>query len=179
MKRQIVAIAAGLILILALTVDIAHAVTGTETFTVTAPAVLTVTPPAASVSITHGQTDVNQVFAAQRWTVAQNGSAGAAITFATNQPFTHATATSFKRNAKLDLALFSSDTGSGWSVTTATAQSNFAATPTPVNTATVAASATAPGDAAFDLTVTFIETDFSRLASGSYSTTVTATLTSN
>ena len=175
MNKRFVVIAATL-LVIALAVSEALAVIATESFTVTVPAVLTVTAPAASVSLTHSQTDGNQAFAAQRWTMAQNAALGASITFSTNQAFTHATATTFKRNAKLDLALFSSDAGSGWAVTTATDQTDYANVISD-GVATVSATAIAPGDAALDLTVTFVTTDFSTLASGNYSTTVTGTLT--
>lgn len=152
--------------------------TDTEGFTVTVDAVLTVTAPSASVSITHDQSDLNQAFGAQQWTVQQNATAGASISFSTDQAFTHTTATTFKRDAKLDLALASSDSGSGWAVSTATDQTDYGAA-TPDGVATVQAASTAPGDAAFDLTVTFVTSDFSTLAAGNYTTTVTGTLTSN
>jgi hypothetical protein len=166
------------LILVALIVSDANGVSDTETFTVTAEAVLTVTAPAASAGITHAQTDANQAFTPQSWTVAQNGAEGASITFSTDQAFTHATETTFKRDAKLDLALASSDTGSGWAVTVASDQTDYA-NATPDEVATVSADSTAPGDAAFNLTVTFVETDFSTLASGNYSTTITATITSN
>lgn len=177
MKRQSV-----LLLAILLLMGIAGTARGqandTESFTVTVDPVLTIAAPLASTSITHDGTDTNQVFTAQRWTVTQNASAGASVTFATDQAFTHTTATTSKRDAKLDLSLFSSDTGSGWSVTTATDQTAFGAA-TPDGVAQVAASATAAGDAAFDLTVTFVETDFSTLPSGNYTMTVTGTITAN
>lgn len=177
MNRRIIAVAVAVIWATAATSAKAQ-VSDTETFTVTVDPTLTITAPTASVAVTHDGTDTNQAFAAQRWTVTQNASAGASVTFSTNQAFTHATATTFKRNAKLDLSLFSSDTGSGWAVTTATDQTDYA-NATPDGVATVAATATAPGSAAFDLAVTFITTDFSTLASGNYSTTVTGTITAN
>ena len=176
MKKRAILFTASL---LALTAsDLRAQVSDTETFTVTVPATLTITPPAASVSVAHDQTDNDQVFSAQQWLVTQNGSAGATVTFATNQAFTNTVATTIKRNAKLDLALASSDSGSGWAVSVASDQTDYANV-TPDEVATVQAASTAPGDAAFDLTVTFITTDFSTLASGSYVTTVTGTITAN
>ena len=148
----------------------------TELFTVTAPTVLTVTSPAASVTITHDKTDSDQVFSVQSWTVAQNGAIGASISFATDQAFTNTVTSSFKRDAKLDLALASSDTGSGWALTTSTDTTDYG---TADGVATVSAASTAPGDAASNLTVTFITTDFSTMASGDYAMTVTGTITSN
>ncbi len=77
---------------------------------------------------------------------------------------------------KLDLALNTSDTGSGWNVTTASDQTNYGAAD---EVATVQAVSSAPGDATLNLTVTFITTDFSTLLAGNYTSTVTATITAN
>jgi hypothetical protein len=178
MNKRIILIAATLLAILLVTTNANAQVNDTETFTVTVDPVLTIVAPAASVGITHDATNGNQIFAAQRWLVTQNAAAGAAVTFSTNQAFTNTVSSSFKRDAKLDLAVFSSDSGSGWAVTTATDQTDYANI-TPDGVATVAAAATAPGDASLDLTVTFITTDFSTLASGAYATTVTGTITAN
>ena len=175
-KRGAVSVAAAM-LIAALTVSDASAqVSDTQNFTVTVDPELTITAPVA-VSITHDTTDANQVFAAQSWTVTQNASAGAAVTFSTNQAFTNATA-NMKRNAKLDLAIATSDSAAGWTVSVASNQTDYA-NATPDEIATVSAASTAPGDAAFNLTVTFVDTDFSVLASGNYVTTVTGTITAN
>ena len=149
--------------------------TDNQVFTVTVPTVLTITGP-ANVTVAHDQSDSNQAFAAQQWTASVNDVDGATVIFQTNQAFTHTVASSYKRNAKLDLAIASSDAGANWSVSTATDQTNYAGAD---GVAAVQASSTAPGDAAFNLTVTFITTDFSSLAAGSYTTTVTATLTAN
>ena len=147
----------------------------TTVFTVTAPVVLTVTAPAATAGITHDETDNDNAFPVQSWTVAQNGHSGASISFATDQAFTNTVTSSFKRDCKLDLALASSDTGSGWAVTTASDQTDYGSAD---GVATVAAASTAPGDAAFNLTVTFITVDWSTMASGDYDLTVTGTITS-
>lgn len=152
------------------------AATGNQVFTVTVPAVLTITPPVATVTITHDESDNNQAFAAQQWVAAQNSANGATISFATNQAFTHASNASHKRNAKLDLALFSSDAAASWSVSTASDQTDHAGGD---GVATVQAASTAPGDARLNLTVTFLTSDFSTLLQGNYTTTVTATITAN
>lgn len=161
--------------VLALTVSDASAqTTGTQTYTLTVDPVLTITAPAAA-TLTHNATDANQVFTAQQWSVSQNNGTGANVTFSTNQAFTNGTV---KRNAKLDLAIASSEAGAAWALTTATDQTAYAAT-TPDEVATVAANATGPGNATFGLTVTFIDTDYSLLKSGSYSTTITGTIAAN
>ena len=156
----------------------ASAVTDTETFTVTVDPVLTITAPPTSASMAHSETDTDQAFAPQSWTVAQNAPTGASVSFSTDQAFTHATDATYKRDAKLDLALASSDADSGWAITVPIDQTDYA-NASPDGVATVSAAATGAGDAAFNLTVTLVETDFSMLASGDYSTTVTGTLTSN
>jgi hypothetical protein len=149
--------------------------TDNQVFTVTVPTVLTITGP-ANVSVNHDASNNDQVFSAQQWTASVNDVDGATVIFQTNQAFTHSTATAYKRDAKLDLAIASSDPTASWAVSTATDQTNYAGAD---GVAAVQASSTAPGDAAFDLTVTFITTDFSSLAAGDYTTTVTATLTAN
>jgi hypothetical protein len=149
--------------------------TDSQVFTVTVPAVLTVSGP-NDVSLTHDKSDANQAFAAQPWTASSNSGAGATINFSTNQAFTHVSDSSFKRDAKLDLAITSSDAPASWSVTTATDQTNHAGAD---EVATVQAASTAPGDVALNLTVTFLTSDFSTLLQGDYTTTVTATITAN
>ena len=163
-------------LVAALAVPEASAQTSdTETFTVNVGAVLTITAPAASASINHDTTDANQVFPAQAWAVTQNAAAGANVTFSVSQAFTNGTS---KRDAKLDLAIASSEANAGWTVTTATDQTDYA-NATPDESATVAANATAAGNATFNLTVTFLDTNYSVLTTGAYSTTVTGTIAAN
>lgn len=151
-------------------------VNDTESFTVTVPAVLTITAPANGVTITHDGTDANNAFAVQTWSITQNPVNGATAVFSTNQVFTHATAPAFKRDVRLNLAVNASDAAAGWTVGTAADTTNFG---TSDEVATVQASSTAPGDATLNLTVTFLTVDFSTLAQGDYSLTVTGTLTAN
>lgn len=172
-RNIVVAVALGV----CLTVSGLWAATATQTFTVTIPSVLTVTGP-SNVTITHDQTDSDNAFSAQQYVVHQNPVLGSNITFAVSAPFVHASSSSFKRDCKLALAIASSESVALWSVTTAADQTNYSAG-TPDNDASVRAASTLPGDATFNLTVTFITSDFSTMAAGNYSTTVTATLTAN
>ena len=150
--------------------------TASQQFNVVVPSVLSITAPAA-VSINHNQTDANQVFPAQSWVAQCNNSLGAVLNMSTATAFRNTVgATTYKRNAQLALALASSDAGSGWSVTTASDATNYAGAD---EVATVSARSTAPGDASFNLTVTFLDTDFSVLAAGTYTTVVTGTITAN
>jgi hypothetical protein len=169
-KKELVATA-----ILALTVSSLVAVTDTQVFTVTVPSVLTISGP-SDVTIAHDGTDSNNAFSAQQYSVSQNPISGSSVTFDVSAPFTHTTASSFKRDCKLDLAIASSEAVALWAVSTASDQTDYGSSD---NAAQVAAASQLPGDVVFNLTVTFITSDYSTLAAGSYSTTVTATLTSN
>jgi len=143
--------------------------------TVTVSPVLTLTAPAAA-SITHDGEDTNQAFTAASWGIESNNAAGATVTFAVSDVFVHSVANSYKADVKLDLALSTSDSGSGWTVTTATDTTDYAAATADL-AASVVASSTAAGDAALDLSVTFVSSDHSLLAAGDYAVTVTGTLT--
>ncbi|HVL52134.1 MAG TPA: hypothetical protein VM754_11595 [Actinomycetota bacterium] len=147
----------------------------TQSFTLTVPSVLSITAP-AGVSQAHSGQDANQAFAAQSWAVQQNQILGATATFAVATPFVHSTAPLVKRDCKLTLAIGTSEAPAGWSVTTANDQTNHALLDT---VASVSATSTAAGNASFNLTVTFIDEDYSTLATGSYSTTVTGTVAAN
>lgn len=153
------------------------ATTETQSNTVTVPSVLAITAPAAATK-THDAADANQALPAATWTVDQNQVSGSTATFSVSAPFVHATATTIKRNCKLDLAISTSESAAGWSVTTATDQTAYAAV-TPDNAASVSATSTAAGNATLGVTVTFLDTDYSTLATGSYATTVTGTITAN
>jgi hypothetical protein len=151
-------------------------VSDTQGFTVRVPNRLTITPPAPAVSITHDETANDQTFAAQQWAVKANSRDGATVVFSTDQAFTHTADASFKRDAKLDLAIASSSGPASWTLAVASDQTDHAASD---EIATVQAGSTAPGKADFDLTVTFITGDLDTLAEGDYSLTITGTLTAN
>lgn len=123
-------------------------------------------------SLTTGRKPIS-LFAPERWTVTQTSSAGATVTFTTEQAFTSTISSSLKRDARLDLALASSDTRSGRAVSVASDQTSYASAS---EVAKVQASSTAPGSAAFDLTVTFVTGDVFTLEQGDYVTTVTGTI---
>lgn len=146
------------------------------TYVVRVPPRVTIAAPSGTASLTHDGTDGDQVFTAERWTVSQNSPAGAVVTFTTEYAFTSTVSASLKRDARLDLALDSAESVSGWTVSVATDQTAYESA---AEVARVRAASTAPGDAAFDLTVTFLTGDVVTLASGDYSTTVVGTITAN
>ena len=105
----------------------AHAqVTDNQAFRVVVPSNMTIQAPVASVSIDHDETDGDQPFAVQQWQVRANNRLGATVTFETDQAFTHDTDSSFKRDAKLELAIDSPSLPAGWVLDTATDQTDYA-----------------------------------------------------
>lgn len=145
----------------------------TQSFKVIVPQSVTITAPAA-VEITHDQTDNLQAFPTQIWTVRGNGLAGVNVTFETQQPFTHATDNSFKRNAKIDLAVGTKQGPADWTISKATDTSDYA---TNKNKASVAASSNGVGRAQFNINVSFVTDSFGTFAAGDYLTTVVGTVT--
>ena len=153
------------------------AATATQTFTITIPSVLTITAPSAATK-THDGTDANQVFPAAAWLITQNQIAGATCSFSVSAPFVNGSSALKKRDCKLSLALGTVEAAAGWTVTVANDQTDYANI-IPDNSATVTALSTGAGIATLNLTVTFLDTDYSTIPAGAYSTTVTGTLTAN
>ena len=153
-------------------------VSDTQGFRVRIPSKLTITPPGAEAFLLHDETDDNQVFPAQKWDVKANARSGATVSFATNQAFTHTVDGTYKADAKLDLAIASSQAKANWAVTNPSDQTDYEAA-VPDEVATVQAASTRAGKATFDLTVTFITVEHDALAEGDYALTVTGTLSAN
>ncbi len=149
--------------------------TGNQTSTVTVPQTLTITPPSAQ-SLTHDETDNNQVFSAQQWEVISNAAAGVTVTFSTPTAFVHTTNNAYKRDARLGLAVGSSSGPATWTVSTATDQTDYANAD---ETASVVGASDNAGNAVFNLTVTFITGEYGVFASGTYDMTVTGTVVAN
>ncbi len=148
--------------------------TDSQTFNVIIDPVLSINAPPA-ISINHNQLDANQVFPVQGWLAKSNNGIGATVSFSTGTAFQAVVgATTYKRNAAMILSVGSADVGSGWATVVASATATAAA---PV--ATVSAASTAPGDATLNLSMTFVDNDFSALPAATFSTTVTATITAN
>lgn len=167
---------AAMLVLASLTSPAAAQQSASMVYMVRVPPRMTIAAPSGMESITHSGTDADQVFATQRWTVDQNSPAGAVVTFNTEDAFTSTITPSLKRDARLDLVIGSSESNSGWTVSLPSDQTNYASAS---EVAKVQAASSAPGSAAFDLTVTFLTGDIVTLASGDYMTTVTGTITAN
>lgn len=145
-----------------------------QTFNVVVPSVITITAPSA-VSINHNQTDANQVFPVQAWSAKCNNGIGGTVSFSTNNAFLAVVnGTTYKRHAQLNLAVGSADAGSGWNTLIASDTTTASD-----EVATVSAVSLKPGDATLNLTMTFLDTDFSVLPAATFALTVTATISAN
>lgn len=171
MKIRFVSFAATLAAFVILT-NVLLADNKSQNFTVNVPSSVSIVAPAA-VSLTHDQSDNPQAFPAQAWVVRGNTLAGVTVNFTTSQPFTHATDSSFKRNARLELALGAVQGPAAWQVITAADQTDYVAND---NVADVSAQSNGVGRANLNLTVKFITEEFGVFAAGSYTTIVTGTV---
>ena len=143
-----------------------------QVFKVSVPSSVSIVAPMA-VSLTHNETDAPQTFPAQAWAVKGNSLNGVNVSFATTEPFVHATDSTFKRNAKLDLAVGTVAGPASWTVGVASDTTNY------VNNdgiAQVTASSNGVGRANMNLTVSFITEEYGIFAAGDYLTTVTGTI---
>ena len=163
--------------IIAMTCTFASAVD--QVLTVTVLTTVEVTAPAAATLAKPEKTDANVLFDDTTWSVIANDIDGLDITFAAAPFLTTQGAETNKRDTKLDLSISSqigySGSTSFWSVGTASHQTDYN-NATPVNTATVTATSTNAANAVFLLDVTFISGTYGTYASGTYTTTVTATI---
>lgn len=149
--------------------------TGDTLLCMTVGDLLSVIPPAAPAALTHDGTSLDAAFAPLTWTCLSNSLSGSTVTYETDQAMTNQVLPSIKRDIKLDLALDSADSGSGWAVTVASDQTDWEAS-TPDEIATVSAESSAPGNCQLSLTVTFLTGNLGTLAPGLYCSTVTATI---
>ena len=147
----------------------------TQVFEVTVLNSMTlIAPPAAA--IVHDTSDNDQVFPVQNWIAQTTGLTGATVTLEAQGPFVNVLNSNFQRDVRLDLAITSSDALANWTVTSSTDQTDYAGG---TQTATVAAQSTGAGLGQLGLTVSFVETDYSSLGAGAYTTTVEGTITAN
>jgi hypothetical protein len=135
-----------------------------------------ITAPGAQ-STTHAGTDANQVFPEVTWQLTSGGSSFLGCTAQWScGPFTHTGDASFKADTRLDIRIISSSGSANWTALVPSDQTNFGGGD---QTVSVTAQSTAKGNGQVGLTVTFVDTDFSRLAAGSYTATVTGTISAN
>jgi hypothetical protein len=147
-----------------------------QRYRVQVPFRLIVISGSPDVSIIHDQTDNDQVFPPQPWFVRGTWPFGVTVTLATTQAFTHTTATTLKRDARLDLRIVNTQGFGRWRVNVPTDRTNYAAGD---ERAVVQASSNFFGRAELALTVTFLTVQYADLAAGNYELTVVGTATAN
>jgi len=150
-------------------------VSDTQKFTVTVPTNLSITAP-VDAAITHDETNSNQSFPAQAWTVVGNSVSGVTVSFATATPFVHATDPSYKRDVQLGLAVGTSSGPGTWTVSQASDTTDYDNND---DVAAVTASSNGTSSATFNLAVSFITDVYGSFPAGNYETTVTGTVTAN
>jgi len=146
--------------------------TATQGFTISIPQSLSIVAPAA-VSLTHDQTNNPQAFPQQPWVVKGNNTTGVNVSFAAATPFIHATDPTFRRNARLALALGATQGPAIWTVGIAQDSTDYV---TNDGIAIVTSSSTGVGRANLNLVVSFITEEFGVFAAGDHTTTVTGTI---
>ena len=176
MKRVLVVAMGTLVLASLPATSYAQSDTDTQMFTVLVePVVSIVSDNGPLAAITHDTADANQVFPAQPWTAFTNNAAGADVTLETITAFENTVgATTYERDARLDLAINAGLTDPVWSLGTTNDQTSYG---TGDRDAAVTATSTGPGTAGFELTVTFIDNDYSLLPTGTYALNVVGTIT--
>jgi hypothetical protein len=143
-----------------------------QAYRVVVPTSATVSAPGAA-ELVHDESNSNQSFQPQTWTVKGNTPAGVTVSFATSGPFVNTQQPTFRRDVGLSLRLLSTAGAASWQVTQPTSKSSYEAGQ---EVASVAAVSGGVGRADFALTVDFITGSFGTFATGEYSTTVVGTV---
>lgn len=150
-------------------------VTDSQKFTVTVPTNLSIVAP-IDAALTHDETNSNQPFPAQSWSVVGNSIAGVSVSFSTASAFVHKADPTYKRDAQLGLAVSTSSGPGTWNVTQTSDTTDYVNTD---DVATVTAVSNGTATATFALAVSFITGTYGSFPSGDYETTVTGTVTAN
>jgi hypothetical protein len=117
-----------------------------------------------------------QSFPAQHWEVSGSSRGGVTAVFSTDQAFTNEADSTHKRDAAIQLRIAETSGSAVWRLDAPISQTDYAHGN---ERAVVQASSDSAGQAMFDLNVSFISGNDATLQDGSYSLTVTATVTSH
>ncbi|MCA9193500.1 MAG: hypothetical protein KDB03_17125 [Planctomycetales bacterium] len=144
-----------------------------QNFRVFVPKRVAVHAPVDEVVITHDESDSNQAFPPQTWSVSGNSSLGIVVRFSTLDSFVHALDPSVKRNVQLGLNLKHATGPATWLVSQATDKSDFQLGKVMT---VVEAESDDVGNAEFDLRVAFVTESFGSFATGDYQLSVIGTI---
>ena len=147
----------------------------TQKFTVLVPGAISIVAP-GDTQIIHDESENDQTFASQGWLVSGNVLAGVAVSISTDDWFQHTTDPTGQRDAKIDLSVGSTTGAANWTITQASAQTDYSNT---TKVATVQATSDNAGSATLNVDMTFITDGFGSFPAGNYETTVTGTVASN
>ena len=150
--------------------------TDRQGFRVIVPTTISIAAPATSATITHDQSDSNQPFPVQTWTVKGNLATGVNVAFSTMSAFVNNADSASRRNVQLGLAVNGAQGPASWVVTRATDSTNYLSGD---EVAQVTAESDGAGSANFDLSVTFVTEDFDLFTAGQYEVTVVGTVAAN
>lgn len=131
---------------------------------------------AAPQTITHNRSDAPQIFSEVAWQLLSGLDELGYTAQWSCGPFQHTDQGTLRADSKLEIRVLASGGSANWTVVASGDQTDYAGGD---QTATVAAQSSAIGDGEVGLTVTFVNLDFSTLAAGNYTMTVTGTLTAN
>ncbi|MEM6364520.1 MAG: hypothetical protein AAF539_07795 [Planctomycetota bacterium] len=175
MTKNSTPFAVALLLVAGLHSTASAQVTDSQTFTVNVPTNISISAP-VDLALTHDETDANQSFPIQTWSVIGNTVGGVTVSLAVDQPFTHTVDPTYKRDVQLGLALNSTSGPGTWTISQASDITDYGANDL---AATVGAASNGTGSATFDLSVSFITDTYGSFAAGTYETTVVGTVTAN
>lgn len=147
-----------------------------QAFKVVVPGRMAIAVVNPTATCLHDETDDDQDFASEQWTVKGNKKNGVTVTFSTGSAFVNSTDSAYKNDATLLLATVSTTGPGTWTLDTATDTTDYAGGD---EVATVQASSDKPGRATFDLTCTCMVGSFWDMLEGDYDMTVTGTVTAN
>lgn len=146
-----------------------------QKFRVVIPTNLSIISP-DDVTLTHDETNANQQFPTQSWSVLGNNRTGVSVSFTASTPFTNIDDSRYKCDTSLALAINSSTGPGAWTMTQVNDVTDYANAD---NTATVSAVSNGSSRARFDLGVNFVTDTYGSFPSGIYETTIVGTITAN
>jgi hypothetical protein len=149
--------------------------TASQRLVVRVPPHVTVTAPRAAV-LAHDLTSDPQVFPPQTWNVSSNVPGGVSVLFSTDHAFTSDADSSLRRDAVVELAVSASEGPGEWTILLSGSRTDYAAGQ---EQALARAESRGAGRADLTLGVQFLGQPVDELPPGTFSLTVTATVTSH
>jgi hypothetical protein len=149
--------------------------TASQRLFVRVPPRVTVTAPRAAV-LAHDLTSDPQVFPPQTWSVSSNVPGGVSVLFSTDRAFTSDADPSLRRDAVVELDVSASEGPGEWTILLSGSRTDYAAGE---ERALARAESRGAGRADLTLGVQFLGQPADELPPGTYSLTVTATVTAN